>query len=60
MITALASIIVAVSISITSFVQTLTLSGYKIIKCCGSTCVQEANKENEPQLTPPQIDYFCD
>ena len=58
MITALASIIIAVSISITSFVQTLTLSGFKIIQCCGSTCVQD-HKQEEHVPTPPQIDY-CD
>jgi hypothetical protein len=36
MITAIASIIIAISVSITIFIQTITLSGCKLIECCGS------------------------
>ena len=57
MITALASIIVAISISITSFVQTLTLSGFKIIDCCGSKCVQDEKvQQAKPSCTT--LDLF--
>ena len=56
MITALASIIVAISISITSFVQTLTLSGFKIIDCCGSKCVQDdTTKPANPSSTALEL-----
>ena len=56
MITALASIIVAISISITSFVQTLTLSGFKIIDCCGSKCVQDDTiKQANPSSTALEL-----
>ena len=35
---ALSSIILAVSSAITTFIQTITLSGCRVIECCSSSC----------------------
>ena len=35
---ALSSIILAVSSAITMFIQTITLSGCRVIECCSSSC----------------------
>ena len=62
MITAIASVIIAISVSITTFIQTITLSGCKFIECCGSKCniddppwydrpVPKEKKAEEPSTT---------
>ena len=41
MITATESIIVAIGVAITTFIQTATLSGCKLIERCGSKCMTD-------------------
>ena len=35
---ALSAIILAISSGVTTFIQTLTLSGCRVIECCSSSC----------------------
>ena len=47
---ALSSIILAVSSAITTFIQTITLSGCRAIQCCSSSCDIDAPWFDRPAL----------
>ena len=61
MITALASIIIAISVSITSIIQTMTLSGCKLIECCSAKCIVDeppCTKAKESCSPPTTLDTY--
>ena len=47
---AISALIVALGLTISNTLQTLALSGYKLIKCCS---VEETNQPNRPTLRKP-------
>ena len=44
---ALSSIILALSSAVTTFIQTITLSGCRVIECCSSSCEIDAPKKDD-------------